>query len=601
MSRPGRGVLAAFAAVLAVIVSGLAAPVAAAAPDCAQPQVLQVSDLRAGMKGTAHTVVQGYAPSSFNVEILGVLPDGIAPGIDFILVKTSGRVIEDTGGIAAGMSGSPVYVNGKLVGAIAYGFGSADQTIGGVTPIQPMLDVLNYPTLLGASAAWLEPKSSVKLTARLERTAARAAGVTAADFPSTARQLAVPVGVSGLNGRALDEFSDVLSREGLRVAPYRAASTQVTDGPELDPLAPGSAVGAAASYGDLTFAGVGTLTATLECGDERRSIAFGHPFFFDGESTLGWNRAEVVTVVRDPSSTFGPFKIANIDPELRGTVDQDRFAAIRATEGVVPRLTPITSNVENLDLGTSRDGRTDIARQDFVASLAPFHLLLNYDRVFDRLGGGSSDLAWTIRGTRASGAPFELNRHNMYYSPFDISFESIFEFESHLFMLQENGFEQIRIDEIELESRITQRNQSATIKRVLTSSSIQPTLKSRRVLLVRRGDTVKVRVLLLPAGAVDTRVVNMSLRVPRKFGEGALEVRGGMPLDECLFGCEEEFEGEEPAGPGSFDELLAALEGGEHTNDLVANLYLRGAQRKALTVQPQIVLGGKAIQILVVR
>lgn len=598
MSRPGRGALRALAAILTLLVFAVAAPVAAAEV-CEQPAVLQAADLQAGMKGTGSTVVQGYAPSNFQVEILGVLPDGIAPGIDFVLVQTSGHVIEDTGGIAAGMSGSPVYINGKLAGAISYGFSAADQTIGGMTPIQPMLDVINYPSLLASSAASLRRASSVRLTGRLERTAARAAGVTAAEFPSTARQLAVPVGVSGLNGRALDRLYERISRNGFRFAPYRAASTQAVTGPAFGPLAPGSAIGAAASYGDLTFAGVGTLTATLECGSERRSIAFGHPFFFDGESNLGWNRAQVVSVVRDPSSTFGPFKIATLDPELRGTVDQDRFAAIRATEGVAPQLAPVTSRVVNPDLGTSREGRTDIARQDFVSFLAPFHLLLNYDRVFDRIGNGSVDLAWTIRGTREAGAPFELSRRNMYYSPFDISFESIFEFESHLFALQENPFETVHIDEISLDSTITQRNESATITRVLTSSSVQPTLKSRRVLLVRRGSLVNVRVSLLPAGSSVATVVNLTVRVPRRFGEGILEVRGGEPLDEC-FDCEEE-DGEEGNGPASFDDLLEALAGGDRTFDLVANLELNGAKRKALSVQPQIVLGGKSILVVVVR
>ena len=587
-------------AALAVVLSAVAAPVAAAEV-CAEPSVLQVGDLRAGMKGTAVTVVEGYTPSSFDVEILGVLPDGIAPGIDFILIKTSGRVIENTGGIAAGMSGSPVYVHGKLVGAIAYGFSAADQTIGGVTPIQPMLDVMNYPTLLASASASLRQASSVKLTAGLERKAARAAGVSTAEFPSTARQLAVPVGVSGLNGRAMDRLNQLISREGFRFAPYRAASARAVAAPDAGPLAPGSAIGAAASYGDLTFAGVGTLTATLPCGSETRSIAFGHPFFFDGESSLGWSRANVVTVVPDPSNLFGPFKIANLDSEVRGTVDQDRLAAIRAVEGVIPELTPVTSQVVNPDLGTSRDGSTDIARQDFVSFLTPFHLLLNQDRVFDRIGNGSVDLSWTIRGTRASGAPFELVRRNMYYSPFDISFESIFELESQLFILQDNPFESVSIDEVALDSTITQRNLSATITRVFSSSSIQPTLKSRRVLLVRRGDTINLRVFLLPAGAGVARGVNLSVRVPRRFGEGMLEVRGGSGLDECgILGCEGEGDGEETNGLATFDELLAALAGAEHTFDLIANLDLNGAQRRALAVQPEIVLGGKAIRVLVV-
>ncbi|MDP8958362.1 MAG: hypothetical protein M3N51_03975 [Actinomycetota bacterium] len=111
--------------------------------DCAQPpEVFPVDQLRPGMRGSGYTVIEGRDPVRFNVEILGVIPDAIPPGIDFILVETSGRVISQTGGIAFGFSGSPVYIEGKLVGAIAYGFFAADHTIGGITPAEAMLEVL---------------------------------------------------------------------------------------------------------------------------------------------------------------------------------------------------------------------------------------------------------------------------------------------------------------------------------------------------------------------------------------------------------------------------------------------------------------------------
>jgi hypothetical protein len=590
------------AALAFVVVSAIGAPAAAAAI-CTQPSVLPVSQLKAGMKGTALTVVQGRSPVSFNVEVLGVLPDGIAPGIDFILIKTSGRVIDATGGIAAGMSGSPVYVHGKLVGSISYGFSAADQTIGGVTPIEPMLEVMNYPSLLASTTTALGRASSVKLTADLEQTAARAAGVSAAEFPSTARQLRVPVAVSGLNGRGMDKLSQFIQRANLPFAPYRAGRARAVLDSSAQPLAPGSAVGAAASYGDLTFAGVGTLTATALCGDEVRSLAFGHPFFFDGETGLGWNAAEVLTVVPDPSNLFGPFKLANL-AELHGTVDQDRLAAIRAVEGELPRLAPVTSHVENPDLGKSRNGTTHMARQDFVPFLSAFHLLLNQDVVFDRIGAGSSDLSWTVRGTRPSGAPFEFTRRNMYYSPWDISFESIFELEFNLSAIQQNEFEAVRVDEVVLDSEITQRNKTAKITRVKSASSLQPALKAREYLLVRPRDTIRLRVFLLPAGATAERAVDLTQRVPRTArGEGELVIRGGGMAgdEECFFGECGEGDEEVTPGPASFDELLAALSGAEHSYDLVASLGLRSGTRTTVAAQSEIILGRRFVQVFVVR
>jgi hypothetical protein len=462
---------------------------------------------------------------------------------------------------------------------------------------------MNYPSLLASTASALKRSSSVKLNAKLEQAAATAAGVSTAEFPSTARQLRVPVGVSGLNARGMDRLNQVIQRGNLPFATYRAGSAQAVLDSTAAPLEPGAAVGAAASYGDLTFAGVGTLTATALCGDEVRSLAFGHPFFFDGETALGWNAAEVLTVVPDPSNLFGPFKLANL-AELRGTVDQDRLAAIRAVEGELPQLSAVTSHVENPDLGTSRDGRTDVARQDFLSFLATFHLLLNQDRVFDRLGAGSSDVSWRISGTRASGEPFELVRRNMYYSPFDISFESIFELEFNLFAIQENGFEAVRIDEVAIDSEITQRNRTAKITRVLSASSLQPSLKVRKYLFVRPGDTIRLRVFLLPAGATVARSVDLTQRVPRRArGEGQLVIRGGgeMADEECFFGdCEEG--GEEVVGvPASFEELLAELSGAEHSYDLVSSLGLRGGVRTTVAPQAEIVLGRRFQLVFVVR
>lgn len=603
-SRSGRRVLGTLAAVLAfIVVSAIAAPVAAAEVCTGTAPVLSVSELRAGMKGTGYTVVQGRTPVSFTVEILGVLPDGIAPGIDFILVQTSGRVIDATGGIAAGMSGSPVYVHGKLIGSISYGFSAADQTIGGVTPIEPMLDVMSYPSLLASSASAVTRSSAVKLTPKLEQAAADAAGVSTAEFPSTARQLRVPVAVSGLNARGMDKLSQVVERANLPFAPYRGASAQAIADSSAAPLEPGSAVGAAASYGDLTFAGVGTLTTTALCGTELRSVAFGHPFFFDGETSLGWNAAEVLTVVPDPSNLFGPFKIANL-AELRGTVDQDRLVAIRAVEGELPELAAVTSHVENPDLAKSRDGRTDVARQDFMSFLSAFHLLLNEDVVFDRIGSGSADVSWTIRGTRASGEPFEFVRRNMYYSPWDISFESIFELEFNLWAIQQNEFEAVRIDEVALDSEITQRNRTAKITRVLSASSLQPTLKARKYLLVRPGDVIRLRVMLLRAGTTVERAVDLYRRVPRTArGEGQLVIRGGGELDdgECFLGDCVEGSDEEAPGAGSLDELLAELAGAEHSYDLIAGLGLRNGLRTTVAPQAEIILGRRFMSVYVVR
>ena len=177
---------ATIAALLALGMPGAPNAGAAITPCTTPPAITPESSLTDGTMGTGWTTVKGRTPVSFDVEVLGIQPDGIAPGIDFILVQVSGPVIDKASGIAEGFSGSPVYVGGKLAGAIAYTFYYGDHTIGGMTPAQPMVDLLNYPAPTSASVPMAK---SVHLTKSLRAAAAAAAGVLTADsFASTAQK-----------------------------------------------------------------------------------------------------------------------------------------------------------------------------------------------------------------------------------------------------------------------------------------------------------------------------------------------------------------------------------------------------------------------------
>lgn len=587
--RRSLGTALAAVALLAGTVS--ATPTAAQATCTAKPRIFPVDELRPGMMGVGSTVIQGRTPVTFDVRILGVLPDGILPGIDFILVKLSGPVIEETGGILFGMSGSPVFIDGRLVGALAFGFFAADQTIAGVTPAEAMVEILDYPQ--GGPNPALP--SRVRLTPALHRVAARAAGTPVAQFPVTAKQLLVPLGVSGLNARGMKVLQEAIDREGLPFLAYRANSVSGPTAAAPSSLGPGSALSAALSYGDLASFGTGTTTAV--CGD--LVLAFGHPFFLQGPTVLGMNAAEILTVVTDPSQIFGGFKVARI-AEAVGTVDQDRFAGIRGVTGALPPLVPVASSVENPDLGKSREGRTDVVFEEALPFLAAFHLLGNLDVTFDRIGEGTTTLSWAIDGLRESGEPFRLARQNMYFSAFDTSFESIFELLSQIEILQNQDFEDVSFTGIDIDGSITQRELTATIEKVLSQSSVQRGFAQRRKLFVLPGDTVELRVLLETAEG-ETRSVDLSIRVPRRrSGEFLLEVRGGRPeFGGGFFFVEGEMES--PKKAKSFDQLLAQLAGAEHNFDLVASIELgRRKARKAVSAQPEVVLGQKTIRLILV-
>ena len=592
---------------VAVLLGGaLTVPTVAQVASCSSPpDIVPVADLAAGDMGTGWTVVEGTDPVSFDVEILGVIPDGISLGVDFILVRVSGPVIDQTGGIAFGFSGSPVYIDGDLVGSISYGFFGADQTYGGVTPAESMVKLFDYPDGTAALGATSTRQASfaqkVRLPERVRERAARTAETSVSEIPTNAKPLRVPVAVSGLNDRGFRKFSKTLRLAGLKVTPYRAGAASV--GPlATTPIEAGDAVAGALSVGDLTFAGVGTATAV--CDD--LVLAFGHPFFWDGpagEFPMAMYGANVVTVVPDPSQVFGAFKIANIT-DLHGIIDQDRLTGIRGVEGVEPSSVPVTSIVSSPDLANIRNGETTIFRQEIggfplVPDIAAFHLLGNEDAVFDRIGDGSVALEFTVEGLGPDGTPFSLTRPNLFFSDFDASFESIFEMYSFLFEIMENPFGEVLITSVDMTASITQEHRVSEITRVESSSSLQPALRERERLRVRRGDTIELQVFLQREGSVEEDVVQLLLRVPRRARGGSLRVAGG-GADSCFF-CFffEEENGDET--PESFAQLLSDLEDTPRNNDLVATLRTGRRETQATFRADTVVRGEEHIDIVVVR
>lgn len=594
-----RGALIASSALL--ISATVMMPGSSAAPICGSPpDVFPVADLEAGMTATAWTVVEGTEPVSFDVEILGVLPDGIAPGVDFILVHVSGPVIDETGGIAFGFSGSPVYIGSELVGSVSYGFFGADQTFGGVTPAEDMFRLLEYADGTGASSA--AATETVRLPYRLREKAARTAEVAVSAVPSEAEQLRVPLAVSGLNGRGMRKFNRTLRLGGLSVVPYRSGAASVTD-LAATPLEAGDAVAGAVSVGDLTVAGVGTATAT--CDD--LLLAFGHPFFWEGRAgayPMAMYGAEVVQVIPDPSQVFGAFKIANLT-ELHGIIDQDRLTGIRGVEGVEPSSVPVTTLVSNLDTATIREGETTVFRQatdtfPWLPDIAAFGLLANEDVVFDRIGNGSATVAFDLDGTGPDGDPFHLARTNMYFSDFDITFESIFELFSYVSQIQENEFGDVTFSGIDAEVSLTQEQRTTEIVGLRSASPRQPTLLERERLRVRPGDTIRLEVSLLPEGALEADVVELLVRVPRSRFGGSLVVQSG-GADSCLF-CFFDEENGEDEGPATFAELLRDLRRTPRNNDLVATLQMgNGRTSKDSFRTDAVVLGSETVEIVVVR
>ena len=303
--RRGWRPLAAVTATALVAMTGAVlggTPTGSAAPALSCDTPFPVADLVAHQPVTGLTVSSGTVPDGFTGEVLGVLKDGITPGVDMVMVRLTSTEIDRVGGIWAGMSGSPVDAeDGRLIGAVAYGLAYGPSPVAGVTPFETMDDYLTTP-----------PAPRVAVGDRLAKRIAKSTEVTAAQAEQGFRQLPMAGGVSGLSQAQLDKLSSLRKRAYLS-AGVRAASIGTADGATVADIVPGGNLVYSAAYGDVTIAAIGTTTTV--CNDE--VVGFGHPATYNGHVTAALQPADAVYIQEDPFST--PYKVANVAPPV-GTI-----------------------------------------------------------------------------------------------------------------------------------------------------------------------------------------------------------------------------------------------------------------------------------------
>lgn len=323
--------------------------------------IFPVSEIREGMRGTARTVFRGTTSEEFNVEILGVMPNWIGPKQDLIVGRLSGANAERTF-VFAGMSGSPVYIDGRLVGAISYSFPFAKEPICGITPFEQMSSVMeqapvprlassepkafSYAELL--SDTWRPNLPSIANTQNSLASGFAANSMLAAVAGQTFVPIATPVTFSGISQKTLDLYAPDLMKAGMlpvaaagggdtSIKPMKAATEKTLLG--------GDSVVVQLARGDVQIAAAGTVTLR----DENKIYAFGHPFFSLGSTSIPMSESHVVTVVPNANNSF---KLAVPDDTV-GSMTQDRATAIFGKLGEAPRMLPVT-----IKLKTSR-GRTE--------------------------------------------------------------------------------------------------------------------------------------------------------------------------------------------------------------------------------------------------
>lgn len=529
-------------------------PHAAAQPANPCPEAFPVEDLIEGQLLTGWTVERGTVPQRFDATVIGVLDDGIAQGLDMIMVDAASTAI-DRYGIWAGMSGSPVYAaDGRLVGAIAYGLATGASSVAGVTPAAEMYRLLDNP---GAGDQFeANSLDEVELPPSVVRDLTGGDFATQAQAEGGLHALPVPMAVSGTSTARLRQLlSKVRSDIDLSVG-YRSGSA-IGSVAGTDAPVPGGNAAVSMAFGASSFVGVGTVTAV--CDDE--VLSFGHPMNWSGRTTMGLHAADALFVQED---LLVPFKVAN-PLGLLGTVDQDRVAGVKGSTSSLPGSAPIRTTLLNAGSGEQFEALTRAITPDMRLDIAASHVLAAADRVADSIGDGQSIFRLVVGGHTSSGQKFRLARDEAVASQYDMTLETAWLVLDRLWVLTASPDTRVTIDKVRLVGTLDEDYE------LLRTFAVKVRSKGRwinigKAPIVKAEKPIRARVITTRDRS--TRKVTEKVTLPAlSAGKWKVQARGGY--------------NRWPEARGGFQSRLKALRKAPTANEVTVSLNRGGRQKTA--------------------
>jgi len=448
-------------------------------------QFFPLQDLRPGMKGVSRTVFSGATPQEFAVEILGVLSGFPGPRQSTIIARLSGSNVEKTG-VFAGMSGSPVYIDDRLIGAIAFSFPFSKEPIAGITPIKQMIDLFEkggggeIPKQKEPRATSFAQLAATEWKPALPKPEVSAAALIAPVsegsrlIPLLGQQMtpiATPVVFGGISQESLATFANQLTASGLLPVSGVGGAAAIT---KLAPvtentLPPGSSVSVQLVRGDYSIAASGTVTFR----DGNQIYAFGHPFLSLGIADMPMTESTVVTVIPNVNNSF---KIS-VPGQMVGAISQDRGSGIFGQLGVVPKMVPVKIN-----LHTSRNRietySYEIANDQFLTPLllniTVFNTIISSERAL-------GDSTITIQGSiNVKGQePIQLERR---FSAANSAMQAAGSVALPVSSLLGSGFDDVQIEGVSLDIASTDTKYAGTLERIAVDRTE-----------VRRGEKIEIQ------------------------------------------------------------------------------------------------------------
>ncbi|HHT9160164.1 MAG TPA: SpoIVB peptidase S55 domain-containing protein [Candidatus Brocadiaceae bacterium] len=533
-------------------------------PLLALENIMDINEITPGMKGYGKTVFTGDRIEIFNVEVLGILKNWEAKS-NMILIKMSGGTLENSG-IIAGMSGSPVYINNRLIGAVAYGWSFAKEAIAGVTPINEMKDtLLNIQTQKSGTSLtsneWELPSSSQNETESTSQVTSLMPQEAINQGLNNIRLTPIlsPLIVSGVDSRVLQKMQTLFNTYGLYplqggsyLSPANPLLEKETRISENTKLVPGASIAAILIKGDLSAAVVGTVTYK----DGDTVLAFGHPFLQTGNADLPMASAYVYAIL---SSLSNSVKMAS-PLEIVGRINQDRRSGIAGTLGESSHMVPCQIEVEGTQkLKYNFEVVDNKLLTPSLVLMAAHSAVLSTEKM---LGEKSVNIKLSAQ---IEGYEKPVVIENVFYE-LDQSWFSLNHIIQPFAMIVNNQFQKVRMKQIDLKIKVLDMRQTAYIEAIKVNKK-----------QVRPGDTLQVDVRLKPF-AGESFYQTVLMQIPEDVLPGSVL---NVTACDAIYG--QALNMGRSAGkylPTNFEQLLHYIENMERNNNLMIRILL---QKRGLT------------------
>jgi hypothetical protein len=462
------------------------AAVAMAAP--VETRIFPLSEVKRGLRGVAYTVFEGVNPEPMDVEILGVLKDALGPGQDMILARLHGAKPEYTG-VVAGMSGSPVYIDGRLVGALSYRIGQfSKDPIAGITPIEYMLAVRDGE-VRPAGAGGLGRAS-----------------VSGSEGQVEVRAMETPLVFGGFSQEAVDRFGDRFRAMGL--TPVAGLGGSDSNALQPEPVVPGSAVSAVLVRGDLSMAGTCTVTYV----DPTRLLACGHPITQYGPVDMPMTKAEVVATLASPLNAF---KIVNTTQTV-GAFTEDRASAILGRFGATARMIPVAVEVTPSVVAGKLTPEPKTMHFEVLDNrqLTPSAVLVSIYQSLQGTNAAAAEMSFRVDGELSVEGQSPVRMHGL-MTQNELNSGAI---NTALFVggrfskVYENSLDQPTITGLQLKVEAIPERRTAVLETARLSR-----------MEAQAGDTIEVEATLHPYQA-ESRVERLMVKLPAVLSPGSLRV-----------------------------------------------------------------------------